>query len=346
MSAGSLDGVANAVSRRSWSRVVAFVLVFVMVASALAIVTTPARASSRPRIGLPEAMPDYMKFIVVNNFRFDPLAAMPTMPTSLQYNSLPRNQPLYYLAQFNGPVTPLMKAQLTATGATILYYIPYNAFIVRADGLTMDHVSALASIRWTGVFEPAYKLSPRLSDDYDLLAQRALDRSLPGSSATSIATGNSMRSFSSDLAATGPRTSPRTADNLDQRSTAVSLDRLGSSDSRSSVSRISLEITAFEPSRLSEILPAVSSGRMQRPRRWNQSRHAHVGINRRRRWRLACVQRRRERIERYDRSARRPGIRRVPGDARPLRGWQLDQFQLRHRPLADGPESKLLDPLR
>ena len=92
--------------------------------------------------------------------------------------------------------------------------------------------------------------------------------------------------------------------------------------------------------------PAVSSGRMQRPRRWNQSRHAHVGINRRRRWRLACVQRRRERIERYDRSARRPGIRRVPGDARPLRGWQLDQFQLRHRPLADGQGSKLLDSLR
>ena len=134
MSAGSLDEVANAVSRRSWSRVVAFVLVFVMVASALAIVMTPARASSPPRIGLTEAMPDYMKFIVVNNFRFDPLAAMPTMPTSLQYNSLPRNQPLYYLAQFNGPVTPLMKAQLTATGATILYYIPYNTFIVRADG--------------------------------------------------------------------------------------------------------------------------------------------------------------------------------------------------------------------
>src|SRR5437867_10323450 len=49
MSAGSLDGVANAVSRRSWSRVVAFVLVFVMVASALAIVTTP--RSEERRVG-------------------------------------------------------------------------------------------------------------------------------------------------------------------------------------------------------------------------------------------------------------------------------------------------------
>src|SRR5947199_248199 len=155
MSAGSLDEVANAVSRRSWSRVVAFVLVFVMVASALAIVPTPARASSRPRIGLPEAMPDYMKFIVVNSFRFDPLAAMPTMPTSLQYNSLPRNQPLYYLAQFNGPVTPLMKAQLTATGATILYYIPYNTFIVRADGLTMDRSSVSRISLEITAFEPS-----------------------------------------------------------------------------------------------------------------------------------------------------------------------------------------------
>src|SRR2546427_57474 len=122
----------------------------------------------------------------------------------------------------------------------------------------MDRVSALASIRWTGVFEPAYKLSPRLSDDYALLAQRALERSLPGSSATNIATGSSISSFSSDLAATGPRTSARYAANLDQRSTAVSLDRLASSDSRASVSRISLEVTAFEPSRLSEILRVVS----------------------------------------------------------------------------------------
>src|SRR3989475_7556350 len=173
MSAGTLDGVANAVSRRSWSRVVAFVLVFVMVASALAIVMTPARASSQPRIGLPEAMPDYTKFIVVNNFRFDPLAAMPTMPTSLQYNSVPRNQPSYYLVQFNAPVTPLMKAQLTATGATILYYIPYNAFIVRADGPTMDRVSALASIRWSGVVEPAHNVIPRLLGYYDLPDQPA-----------------------------------------------------------------------------------------------------------------------------------------------------------------------------
>src|SRR5207247_6425143 len=124
--------------------------------------------------------------------------------------------------------------------------------------LTRVRVPALASIRWTGVFEPAYKLSPRLSDDYDLLAQRAGERSLSRGSATNIATGDSVRSFSSDLAAAGPHTSPRYTDNLDQRSTAVSLDHLGSSDSRSSVSRISLEITAFEPSRLSEILRVVS----------------------------------------------------------------------------------------
>src|SRR5207245_3666192 len=126
------------------------------------------------------------------NFRFDPLAAMPTIPMSLQYNSVPRNQPFYYLVQFNGPVTPLMKAQLTATGATILYYIPYNAFIVRADGLTMDRVSALASIRWTGVFEPAYEISPRLPDDHDLLAQRAFERSLPGRRARSITQASSI----------------------------------------------------------------------------------------------------------------------------------------------------------
>src|SRR5207244_859565 len=110
------------------------------------------------------------------------------------YGTVPRDQPFYYIVQFNGPVTPAMKNLLSSTGVTILQYIAYNAFVVRADGPAIDRASALPIVRWTGVFEPAYKLSPRLSDQYGEIAQRAMDRertgdSLDGSAVTVLGNG-------------------------------------------------------------------------------------------------------------------------------------------------------------
>src|SRR5436309_9548867 len=80
-----------------------------------------------------------------------------------------------------------MKKALAATDVTILYYVAYNTFIVRADGPAIDRAAALPSVRWTGVFEPAYKLSPRLSDEFGALAQRAMDRARYGDQASSDA---------------------------------------------------------------------------------------------------------------------------------------------------------------
>src|SRR5439155_7952778 len=109
----------RAVSRHTWSRIFAMVIVAVMSLSAFAILQTPARAAPQAVIGLPPvAMPDYMKYINVNNFKFDPLAAMPMIPATLLYSSVARNAPSYYLLQFNGPVTPDMKKALAATDVT------------------------------------------------------------------------------------------------------------------------------------------------------------------------------------------------------------------------------------
>src|SRR6266542_600211 len=183
---------ANAVSRRMWSRIIAISLVLVMVFSAFLILGTPARAS--PPTILPRAVPDYMKFVTINNLKFDPLASTPSIPDGLRYDTIPRDQPFYYIVQFNGPVTSAMKAKLASTGVTILQYLAYNAFVVSADGPAIDRASALPIVRWTGVFEPAYKLSPRLSDDFAAIAQRAMERerygdSLDGSAVTVIGGG-------------------------------------------------------------------------------------------------------------------------------------------------------------
>src|SRR5438445_6456791 len=171
---------ANAVSRRMWNRIIAIALVLVMVFSAFLILGTPARAA--PPSILPRAVPDYMKFVTINNFQFDPLAQTPSIPASLRFDTVPRDQQFYYIVQFNGPVTPAMKSMLAATGVTILQYLAYNAFVVRADGPAIDRAAALPIVRWTGVFEPAYKLSPRLSDEFGAIAQRAMERERNGDS--------------------------------------------------------------------------------------------------------------------------------------------------------------------
>lgn len=77
-----------------------------------------ARAHGRAQ---PGALPDYMRYILVNNFKFDPLRETPSIPDSLRYDSIPMGSPFYYVVQFGGPITPAMKRDLEATGATLLY---------------------------------------------------------------------------------------------------------------------------------------------------------------------------------------------------------------------------------
>ena len=253
---------AGAVSYRYGSRALSAVIVLAMVLSALLALTAPVRASTSDRtIGLPPGLPDYMKTININNFRFDPLAETPSIPPELRFLSVNADKPFYYIIQFNGPVTPQMKAALAATGATILYYVNYNAFVVKADGLALERARALPIVRWAGVFEPAYKLSPRLSDDYGELVRRALERNLYGDVASggamtilgggSLAKTINVDSFGAPVAAGGGLPS-LTASSLMAGSRGSSF-RAGSESSA-----IAVEILTFEKSRVPEVTYALS----------------------------------------------------------------------------------------
>src|SRR3990172_423301 len=184
MSSHAVTEPAHAVARRPWGRAVAVAIVLSVVLSAFLVAQMPAVGTSRPSIGLPRVLPEYMKYVQINDYRFDPLAETPALPSALRYESVPRDVSTYYIVKFNGPVTPDMKRVLASTGAEILHYIPYNAFVVRADGATLERLTILPIVRWAGVFEPAYKLSPRLSERYDEILQRAMDRNLGATEAT------------------------------------------------------------------------------------------------------------------------------------------------------------------
>src|SRR5437867_9873235 len=278
---------ANAVSRRMWSRIVAIALVLVMVFSAFLILGTPATAA--PPSIMPRAVPDYMTFVTINNFKFDPRAQTPSIPASLRFDTVPRDQQFYYIVQFNGPVTPAMKSMLAATGVTILQYLAYNAFVVRADGPAIDRATALPVVRWSGVFQPAYKLSPRLSDDYDAIMQSALwlDRRgdfLNGGAVTSLGGGMPAKSvsFSGGAATAASSFSPKfdTSASGSAMGPQTSFGGALAAPSSGAGSRISLEVTAFETSRVSEIVREASFlGGTQITYSWGNSGGVRVEVD-------------------------------------------------------------------
>jgi len=114
-----------------------------------------------------QTAPEYMRFVNINGFEFDPCDAAPQILAGLTYGPDVTGGFGYYIAQFDGPVTQTMKNDLYSTGAELLFYVNYNAFVVRADANVLLEIGELSTVRWVDIFEPAYKLSPRLSEEFD-----------------------------------------------------------------------------------------------------------------------------------------------------------------------------------
>ncbi len=227
--------------------------------------------------------PDYMRYIHVNDFRFDPLGEMPEIPTILSYSSEESRLAAYHIVQFDRPVTEMMKDSLRSSGAVILNYVSYNAFVIKATASTVEQVKSLDNVRWVGVFEPAYKLSPRLSERYDEMLQLALERdgaSIRGDAvlavggdtpekAVSPSDQDSPYSFSAK--ALGEQASARepspesmrysTMDPARSSKPSLPSAKAGSSASGRSAAdnTITVEILAFERARVDEIADAVDA---------------------------------------------------------------------------------------
>lgn len=67
-----------------------------------------------------------------------------------------------YIVQFAGVITEQDKTALTAAGARILNYVPYNAFAVQVDPTAVEQVRALERVQLVEAFHPYYKLSADL----------------------------------------------------------------------------------------------------------------------------------------------------------------------------------------
>lgn len=92
---------------------------------------------------------------------FDPLQGEPNIPQTLKLSSEPTVGA--YIIQFQGPVQQAWKDAVVATGAQLDSYLPDYAFISKMNRVTRSQVEQFDFVRWVGIYQPAYKLSPQLT---------------------------------------------------------------------------------------------------------------------------------------------------------------------------------------
>ncbi len=99
-----------------------------------------------------------------NGYKINTDAGEPTLPSDLKYSAPKGDELTYYIVQFNGPVQDSWRKGLEKAGAEVMFYLPNYAFVVRMNEIIRNNITATKSeVKWTGLFQPAYKVSPRIS---------------------------------------------------------------------------------------------------------------------------------------------------------------------------------------
>ncbi len=101
---------------------------------------------------------DYMRFLGIGDKKFDPLECTPAIPKKFQ-----KENTHLYIVQFNGPPTYNDLSELKKL-AKIIWYIPHNAYLVYVK--TPLVLKNLENVRWVGRYEPYYKFSEDIYNEY------------------------------------------------------------------------------------------------------------------------------------------------------------------------------------
>jgi hypothetical protein len=67
-----------------------------------------------------------------------------------------------FVMQLDGPMDPVRRARLEASGVTLGDYLPSNAYIVRLNQANGPALAELDFVRWVGRFQRQWKLDPQL----------------------------------------------------------------------------------------------------------------------------------------------------------------------------------------
>lgn len=69
-----------------------------------------------------------------------------------------------FLIQFEGPVQPEWKAELSRRGVSLVRYVPDDAYVARGVNAPLAEIEALPFVRWTGAFRPEHKIHGAISN--------------------------------------------------------------------------------------------------------------------------------------------------------------------------------------
>ncbi|GEM_PF-1113159 len=93
---------------------------------------------------------------------FDPLAGAPIAPKRLLLTPSESRSSSVRIIQFRSIPGQALRQQIESFGASVLTYLPDNAYVVRIATSDLAKIRALPDHRWDGAVEPAWKIAPDL----------------------------------------------------------------------------------------------------------------------------------------------------------------------------------------
>ena len=139
---------------RLWNLVVGLTLLLGMVPTAHLGGAAPLAANDPP--------PTDALYLRLAADTFDPLRGLNlhSQNAALHLNHYAGDGTGYYIVQLTGPVTAADVAALEAAGLELFDYVPDFAFIVKMNSAQQATVQALSRVRWSGIYQPAYRVAP------------------------------------------------------------------------------------------------------------------------------------------------------------------------------------------
>ena len=88
-----------------------------------------------------------------------------TIPRDLCIDSYLSGISGYYIVQYDGSITEEKKKQVQDLGVKSYGYVPDNSYIYKMNGLTKNKVESLPFIKWIGIYQPAFRISPSITKE-------------------------------------------------------------------------------------------------------------------------------------------------------------------------------------
>ncbi len=94
-------------------------------------------------------------------YELDPTApgAEDAIPADLRATAPTGDQRGYWIVQFHGPISSRERLAIETAGGRIVSYVPDYAFVVSMTGDARARLSRSPEVAWTGLYQPAYKIS-------------------------------------------------------------------------------------------------------------------------------------------------------------------------------------------